>query len=216
MTNQKARIIAIDGPDGSGKTTQVDGLVKKLEDKGLKVLRTRASGGTPIGELLRKVSLSNIERTPEVDLYISLAMHTALGQDMKQKAENYDVIIIDRSPLAILAYNAFGSQLKDVSHAYDACERMLRLWDIDDLLLFSINDNELFTRQQERLKIQPEQTTNYFEMQNNEYKRRMRNGYVKAYEFVNDLAGLPTNLHVINANGSIDQVGATIAKALNL
>ncbi len=44
----------------------------------------------------------------------------------------------------------------------------------------------------------------------------MRNGYVKAYEFVNDLAGLPTNLHVINANGSIDQVGATIAKALNL
>ena len=210
------RIIAIDGPDGSGKTKQIDTLYEYLTEAGHNTYRTRASGGTPIARELRKVSLSNIEREPEVDLYISLAMHTALGHDLSQKKNQYDVIIIDRSPLTILAYNAYGSQLKDISHAYNACEKMLRLWQLTDLLVFSINENELSTRQQKRLVDQPDETTNFFEVQDSEFKRRVRSGYAKAYEFARDLRDIGTKTYVTDANGSVDEVHETIKKQLGI
>lgn len=214
--DKRGRIIAIDGPDGCGKTTQIDRLVEHLKSQGKNVYRTRASGGTPIGEELRKVSLSNIEREPAVDLYISLAMHSALGNDLAEKRQQYDALIIDRSPLAILAYNAFGSQLNDISHAYNACERMLRLWQIEDLLAFSINEQELEKRQQQRLVDQPDQTTDFFEVQDSEYKLRVHRGYAKAYEFAKDLPGLHTKFHVIDANGTIENVESAVFQALRV
>ena len=75
--------IAFDGPDGVGKTTQVKiaaDFLSKFSDTHV----TRAAGGTPIGEELRKVSLGDKPRSPEVNVYLSLAMHTALGQDISK------------------------------------------------------------------------------------------------------------------------------------
>ena len=67
--NNTGFIIAIDGPDGSGKTTQLTLLKEWLKKKGYKIHSTRASGGTPIGEELRKASLSNTDRSAEVAVF---------------------------------------------------------------------------------------------------------------------------------------------------
>ena len=42
--------ITIEGPDGSGKDTQIDLLVTYLRSLGHSVLVTREPGGTPVGE----------------------------------------------------------------------------------------------------------------------------------------------------------------------
>ena len=49
--------ITIEGPEGSGKTTAVDTAVKKLEEMGYQIVRTREPGGTPIAEQIRNVIL---------------------------------------------------------------------------------------------------------------------------------------------------------------
>ncbi|MGD9571388.1 MAG: dTMP kinase [Thermoleophilia bacterium] len=52
------RFIALEGVDGSGKTTQARMLADALERRGVPVLRTREPGGTPVGELIRDVVLA--------------------------------------------------------------------------------------------------------------------------------------------------------------
>ena len=49
--------ITLEGPEGSGKTTAVEAAVKKLEEMGYQIVRTREPGGTPIAEQIRNVIL---------------------------------------------------------------------------------------------------------------------------------------------------------------
>lgn len=50
--------IAIEGMDGSGKSTQMELLRQKLVQQGVEVLITREPGGTPIGEQIRELVLT--------------------------------------------------------------------------------------------------------------------------------------------------------------
>ena len=54
----KGRFITIEGPDGCGKTTQTELLVKTLREQGREVIVTREPGGTRIGEEIRSLVLS--------------------------------------------------------------------------------------------------------------------------------------------------------------
>lgn len=209
--NNTGFIIAIDGPDGSGKTTQLALLKEWLEKKGYKVHSTRASGGTPIGEELRKASLSITDRSAEVDLYISLAMHTALGNDIRKRIKNGEIVLVDRSPLSIIAYQNFGSQLKDQKSGYDACKKMLKLWEIDLLLVFNMNKFELDTRSNRRRQTHKTETTNYYEKREPEYKQRVVNGYKDGTRFAKRLG---VRIVALDANGTIEQVHASILQTI--
>ena len=51
MTDErKGILISFEGPEGSGKTTQIEHLVPKLEKLGHEIVVTREPGGTEIGE----------------------------------------------------------------------------------------------------------------------------------------------------------------------
>ena len=49
--------ITLEGPEGSGKTTAVESAVKRLQELGYEIVRTREPGGTPIAEQIRNVIL---------------------------------------------------------------------------------------------------------------------------------------------------------------
>ena len=55
--------ISMEGPDGAGKTTQIELLKAYLENKGYEILITREPGGTKISEAIRSIILdkSNLE-----------------------------------------------------------------------------------------------------------------------------------------------------------
>lgn len=49
----KGRFITFEGGEGTGKTTQIEGLRTRLEARGLEVVQTREPGGSPEAETIR-------------------------------------------------------------------------------------------------------------------------------------------------------------------
>lgn len=204
----KPQIIVIDGPDGVGKTTQVHLLAEYLASQGAEVHVTRASGGTPIGEELRKASLSLHARRPETDVYISLAMHTELGHDIQRRKKAGQTIIIDRSPLAILGYNLYGAELADRELAEDACKNLLELWSPDVFVYLDTTQKVLDVRRQRR------GNTDYFENQDSAFHHRVRQGYEEGLELLKSNLQYAQRLVQIDASKQINAIQKAIQKTV--
>jgi len=104
----------VEGPDGSGKTTQVDLLEKNLRKFGFSVVRTREPGGCPISEEIRHLLLNpeNMEMsdTCEALLYAaSRAQH--VHQVIRPAVENGEVVLCDRFVDSSVAYQGGGREL---------------------------------------------------------------------------------------------------------
>lgn len=114
----------LDGPNGVGKTTQLYLAEKQLKAKGKSVLMTRINGGSPIGEKLREVWVSNIPRPSETDFYIAYAMYEAFAAEVISQKDKYDMILVDRSPISTVAYQAYGSGAS-IQDSLELCRHIL-------------------------------------------------------------------------------------------
>lgn len=106
--------ISFEGPDGSGKTTQINKLVKYLEEKGHDVIITREPGGTKISEKIREIILdkdnTEMDSITEAMLYAaSRAQHVA--EIIKPALEKGKIIITDRFVDSSLVYQGIGRGL---------------------------------------------------------------------------------------------------------
>ena len=99
--------ITLEGPEGSGKTTAVDFAVKKLEEMGYQIVRTREPGGTPIAEQIRNVILDKAntamdERTEALLYAASRRQH--LVEKVWPALKEGKIVICDRYLDSSLAY----------------------------------------------------------------------------------------------------------------
>ena len=77
---KKGLFITFEGPDGSGKTTQIKLLSDYLRSKGLDVVTTIEPGGTEIGRKIRKILLDkeNPDMSPKAEAFLFLASRAEL------------------------------------------------------------------------------------------------------------------------------------------
>lgn len=208
-TKQRGIVLAIDGPDGVGKTIQVQLLAEYFKSLGRDVHTTSHSGGTPIGQALRKVSLSNNARPAETDFYISLAMHAALAEDLNRRKRAGEVVIVDRSPLAMLAYNGYGNEMPDKKLLFDTCERMLKELQIDLLIHLGAPANVIDKRRESRGVV------DYFESKSKAYHERVRQGYAEGLEFMTRHPELRAKVVSIDASRGQAIVHQSVVSAID-
>ena len=106
--------LTVEGPDGSGKTTQVDRLEANLRKFGFSVRRTREPGGCAISEAIRGIILDtkNMEMcdTCEALLYAAArAQH--VHQVIRPAVENGELVLCDRFVDSSVAYQGGGREL---------------------------------------------------------------------------------------------------------
>ncbi|MBR5547232.1 MAG: dTMP kinase [Clostridia bacterium] len=106
--------LTVEGPDGSGKTTQVDRLEKNLRKFGFTVRRTREPGGCAISEAIRGIILDtkNMEMcdTCEALLYAAArAQH--VHQVIRPAVANGELVLCDRFVDSSVAYQGGGREL---------------------------------------------------------------------------------------------------------
>ncbi len=105
--------ITLEGPEGSGKTSQVPPLVEYLREKGYSVFPTREPGGTSIGEQIRAVihDLKNAEMHPRTEtLLYQAARAQIVEQVIKPRLAAGEVVISDRYADSTVAYQGYGHQ----------------------------------------------------------------------------------------------------------
>ena len=114
--------ITLEGPDGSGKSTQAALLAEKLTEMGLSVLLTREPGGTPVGRRLREILLNpDVQLSVMTEVLLMAADRAQHVQEViKPALENNMVVVCDRYIDSSLAYQGFGllgeiSQVKAIN-----------------------------------------------------------------------------------------------------
>ena len=99
--------ITLEGPEGSGKTTAVEAAVKKLEEMGYQIVRTREPGGTPISEQIRNVILDKgntaMDARTEALLYAA-SRRQHLVEKVWPALKEGKIVICDRYLDSSLAY----------------------------------------------------------------------------------------------------------------
>jgi dTMP kinase len=107
--------ISFEGPDGSGKSTQIELLATELRAAGHEVVTVREPGGTPAGEKIRAILLGEggaVSVDPRADALLFNASRAQLVADVIEPALARGAIVIaDRFADSTLAYQGYGSGL---------------------------------------------------------------------------------------------------------
>jgi dTMP kinase len=106
--------ITFEGPDGSGKTTQLQMLCRYLVRRGWPVLLVREPGGTDIGDQIRTVlhDTRNVSMLPNAEVLLYSASRAQLvGQVIRPALEAGSVVLCDRYAEATMAYQGYGHGL---------------------------------------------------------------------------------------------------------
>jgi dTMP kinase len=107
--------ISFEGTEGSGKTTQIQLLLSRLEARQLAVRLVREPGGTPIGEEIRNTlqhSAQNHSMTAEAELLLINASRAQLVREVIRPALLAgEIVVCDRFFDSTIAYQAYGRGL---------------------------------------------------------------------------------------------------------
>ena len=106
----KGLFITFEGGEGSGKSTQVSSLKRRLRRRDIPVTVIREPGGTSLGDRLRRLlKFSDIPLIPEAELLLFNASRAQLVSEVIRPAlERGDVALCDRFADSTVAYQGYG------------------------------------------------------------------------------------------------------------
>ncbi len=198
----RGKFIVLDGPDGCGKTTQVELLTEWLQSHGVPTSSFRDPGDTSIGEKIRQILLSpeHIAMSTRAEMLLYMAARAQLWQEkMVPVLRDKKCVVLDRWVSSTCAYqgHAGGFGIQNVIKL--ATDSLSRAW--PDLTI--ILDVEVKTGVK-RLKGKPDR----IEAKPREYHQKVREGFL-------GLVRLRENFVVVDAGSSIDAVHKKIIEVVS-
>lgn len=106
--------ITFEGPDGAGKTTQINLLADFLGQQGQQVYQTREPGGTEIGDQIRQVlhDVGNTAMVPTAEILLYSASRAQLvAEKIKPLLASDAIVLCDRYADSTFAYQGYGRGL---------------------------------------------------------------------------------------------------------
>lgn len=195
--------ITLEGPEGSGKTSQIPALADFLRQEGYDVLVTREPGGTSVGDQIREVlmNMKNVSMVPETEILLfqaARAQHVA--EILRPALEEGKIVICDRFGDSTLAYQGYGHQT-DIDTLRGLVHFATGGLKPDLTLLLDIPINEGFDR-----KIKNDSEWNRLDAYAKAFHERVRAGY---HDLVREE---PERWRVIDASQDKDRVQAEMRK----
>lgn len=200
-TKQKGKLIAFEGPEGAGKSTQIKRLKDLLEAKGYTVICTREPGGTPVGEQMRNLVLNEYVGIKSEILIFFASRLEHISQVIKPAIERGDIVITDRFIDSSYAYQGFGREALPFVEAVD--KLVMEGFEADHTLYFSIPYELMLDRMRQRGG-----GADRFEQEGQAFFTRVYEGYTRQSK-------LRRHVHVIDATQNIENVTAQLSTWVN-
>ncbi len=202
--------LAVEGIEGSGKTTQVARLEQRIRSGGGNVIVTKEPGGTATGNRIRAILLDPQEEgmDPLTELFLYAASRRQHVVELIRPAlERGAVVLCDRFTDATLAYQGFG-RLLDLDRL-----RQLNDWATDGIrptltLILDLPESVGLDRAKERNAAEDLQRESRLEGEDLRFHRRVREGYLTLAE------ARPDRYAVVDASGSADEVFERLVQTL--
>lgn len=204
------KFITFEGPEGSGKSTQIKRLVGKLEGEGINVLCTREPGGTATGEAIRNI-----------------LQHDAVGEPLCERAELLLFTASRAQLMDLVVLPALGrgewvlcDRFIDSTMAYQGFARGMDLDALDRINDFAINSRKPdltllldldigrgFQRLEKRYA-DGQGSADRFEREARDFHLRVREGYHKL------AAREPERFRIVDSDRTINEVASSVWNAV--
>ena len=195
------RLITFEGPEGSGKSTQIARLAARLRDLVYDVLEIREPGGTAIGEEIRTILLRPRDGSmlALTELFLFLAARAQIVDEVILPAiAEGKIVLCDRFADSTTAYQSFARGI-DRSLVDQLNDRACQGRKPDLTLLLDLPVEEGLARQSEKDRLDSETIG---------FHSKVRDGYLALAREERD------RIHVIDASASPDEVEEAIWRAV--
>jgi len=204
------KFITFEGPEGSGKSTQIRRLSETLEVQGIKVVCTREPGGTATGEAIRNILQHDAVGEPLGERAELLLFEASRAQLMEQVVlpalGRGEWVLCDRFIDSTMAYQGFARGM-DIDTLDGINDFAINRRKPDLTLLLDLDVGRGFQRLEERY-CAGKGSADRFEREARDFHLRVRDGY-------HQLAGRePERFRMIDADRAVDEVASKVWNAV--
>ncbi len=197
------RFVVFDGPDGSGKSTQLRNFAQALTDNNVPLHQVRDPGGTPVGEKIREILLNRgeIGMSVRCEMLLFMASRAELVEtEIRPALARGELVLADRFVSSTLAYQgtAGGLPWDHISAAARVATRGLMP---DLIVIFDLDEQAAAKRLSPLL--------DRMEAKGSAFHRAVRKGYL------DQAATDPGRYIVIDAGGPPDDVWRALLAAMS-
>lgn len=193
----RGKFITLEGIDGAGKSTHLSFIAEHLRSLGKTVLTTREPGGTPLGEMLRDMVLSQSMHVETETLIMFASRREHIDKVILPALDKGIWVISDRFTDATFAYQGGG---RGIGHE--------RLKTLEDWVQNGLQPDLTFlfdvTTELSQHRLSFNQSLDRFEQEKQDFFKRVREAYLaRADEF-------RQRMRVIDSSRSIADIQAEL------
>lgn len=197
----RGKFITLEGIDGAGKSTHMSFIAERLRAMDQQVVVTREPGGTPLGEMLRDLVLSQKMHTETETLIMFASRREHIDKVIVPALEKGIWVLSDRFTDATFAYQGGGRGI--ALNRLQVLENWVQSGLQPDLTLLFDVPLEI-----SRERLSHNMSLDRFEQEKQDFFARVRAAYLDR------AAAHPQRIRVINGSRSIAEIQAELAPLL--